>query len=166
MSLPRVYLETSFISYLAAALQQRNSSDVNTAHRQLASALWWKQHRDQFGLFISEAVSRECASGHPDAVRHRLQLLASAQILPINRETMELTARLVEPTGPLPRKAEADAAHIAYASVYECEYLLTWNFKHIANAFLQPTLYKIVNSYGYRPSVICTPEELMGDRDL
>ncbi len=79
---------------------------------------------------------------------------------------MELTARLVEPTGPLPLKAEADATHIAYASVYECEYLLTWNFKHIANAFLQPSLYKIVNSYGYRPSLICTPEELMGDRDL
>ncbi len=167
MSPPRVYLETSFISYLAAALQQRNSSDVNTAHRQMVSALWWTKQRDQFELFISEVVSRECAVGHSEAVRHRLELLASAQILPENREIMKLATRLVEPAGPLPRKADADATHIAFASVYECDYLLTWNFKHIANALLQPVLYKIVQSYGYQPSILCTPEQLLtGYRDL
>ena len=77
-----------------------------------------------------------------------------------------MTKRLVEPAGPLPRKAEADATHIAFASVYGCEYLLTWNFKHIANAILQPAVYKIVHSYGYPPSFICTPEQLMANRDL
>jgi hypothetical protein len=69
--------------------------------------------------------------------------------------------------GPLPRKAETDATHIAFASVYGCDYLLTWNFKHLANAFLQPTLNRMVQSYGYSPSFICTPEQLLaGDRDL
>jgi len=61
----------------------------------------------------------------------------------------------------LPRKADADATHIAFASVYECNYLLTWNFKHIANALLQPVLYKIVQSYGYQPPLLCTPEQLL-----
>lgn len=42
-----------------------------------------------------------------------------------------------------------------------CEYLLTWNFRHIANAMLEPVLYKIVNSYGYQPSIISTPEQLL-----
>ena len=165
--LPRVYLETSFISYLAAALQQRNSSDVNTAHRQLSSLSWWTRHRERFHLFMSETVLRECSTGHPDAVSHRLQLLAVAERLSNNQEIIELTARLVEPSGPLPRKAEADATHIAFASVYGCDYLLTWNFKHIANALLQPALNKIVQSYGYQPSIICTPEQLVaGYRDL
>ncbi len=53
MSLPRVYLETSFISYLAAALQQRHSSDVNTAHRQLSSLRWWAD-RDHFELLFQK----------------------------------------------------------------------------------------------------------------
>jgi predicted nucleic acid-binding protein len=167
LSRPRVYLETSFISYLAAARQQRHSSDVNTAHRQLTSLRWWTQHRGQFELFISEVVSKESATGHPEAVRNRLQLLAFAQILPEVSEIMELAKRLVEPIGPLPRKADADATHIAFASVYECDYLLTWNFKHIANALLQPALYRIVQSYGYQPPILCTPEQLLaGDRDL
>ncbi len=162
-----MYLETSFVSYLAAAIQQRASNDVNTSHRQLASLRWWTQHREQFGLFVSGTVLRECSTGHSDAVTHRLRVLASAELLADNHEIIELTARLVEPLGPLPRKAEADATHIAFASVYGCEYLLTWNFKHIANAMLQPALYKIVNSYGYQPSILCTPEQLIaGNRDL
>lgn len=161
LSLPRVYLETSFISYLAAALQRHKSSDVNTAHRQMASAQWWTQQGNHFELFISELVSRECAIGHPDAVKSRLRVLASTKILPEIREIMELAKRLVHPMGPLPRKADADATHIAFASVYECDYLLTWNFKHIANALLQPALYKIVESYGYQPPILCTPEQLL-----
>lgn len=167
MSRPRVYLETFYISYLATALQQRHSPDVNTAHRQTVSALWWIEHRQSFDLFISETVVRECSIGHPELVPHRLQILATAELLFNTREIIELTARLVEPIGPLPRKAEADATHIAFASVYGCDYLLTWNFKHIANAFLQPTLIRLVQSYGYSPSFICTPEQLLvGDRDL
>ena len=166
MSLQRVYLETSFVSYVASALQRCYSSDIDTAHREVASALWWTRYQIQFDLFISETVSRKCASGHPDTVRNHLPVLAAAQILPIRREIVELTARLVEPTGPLHRKAEVDATHIAYASVYQCEYLLTRNFECIATAFLQPIIYEIVNSYGYRSSLICTPEEFMGDRDF
>jgi hypothetical protein len=167
LSRPRVYLETSFISYLATALQQRHSSDVNTAHRQIVSALWWTRHRQEFDRFISETVVRECSGGHAEAVSHRLPILAEAELLGNTREIMELTARLVEPVGPLPRKAEADATHIAFASVYGCDYLLTWNFKHIANAFLQPTLHRMVESYGYTPAFICTPEQLLaGDRNL
>jgi hypothetical protein len=161
LSLPRVYLETSYISYLATAIQKRISIDVNTAHRQLSSLRWWTQHRQQFDLFISETVLKECSTGHQEAVENRLQVLNAAELLSDNREIMELTARLVEPAGPLPRKAEADASHIAFASVYGCDYLLTWNFKHIANAMLQPAFYKIVQSYGYQHSFICTPEQLL-----
>ena len=117
---------------------------MNTAHRQFVSALWWTKQREQFDLFISDVVERECAVGHSEAVQHRVKLLAAARILPDTREIMELAKRLVEPAGPLPRKAEADATHIAFASVYECDYLLTWNFKHIANALLQPVLYRII----------------------
>ncbi len=119
MSRPSVYLETSFTSYLVSGLQQRRSSDVNTAHRQLSSLRWWVD-RDQFELFISEVVSRECATSHPEAVRNRLQILAFASVLPEIQEILELAKRLVEPVGPLPRSADADATHIAFASAYEC----------------------------------------------
>ena len=41
---------------------------------------------------------------------------------------------------------------------------LTWNCKHIANATKRPLIEAICEASGYRPPIICTPEELRGDR--
>jgi hypothetical protein len=64
---------------------------------------------------------------------------------------------------PLPEKAIVDAAHIAVAAVAGMDFLLTWNFKHIANAVLRDRIEHICRTSGYKPPVICTPEELLGD---
>ena len=65
--------------------------------------------------------------------------------------------------GPIPAKAAGDAAHIAMATVYGCEYLLTWNCRHIANAELHRAIRRVVEEYGYDMPNLCTPEELMGE---
>ncbi|TVR59271.1 MAG: DNA-binding protein, partial [Candidatus Competibacteraceae bacterium] len=52
---------------------------------------------------------------------------------------------------------------IAIAAVHGADYLLTWNCKHIANARQRPIIEAICEASGYRPPVICTPEELLGD---
>src|SRR4051812_28922912 len=64
--------------------------------------------------------------------------------------------------GPIPRKAGGDAAHIAVATVYSCEYLLTWNCRHIANAELHRSIRRVLEQHGYEVPTLCTPEELLG----
>lgn len=54
-----------------------------------------------------------------------------------------------------------DAAHIAIATVNAMDYLLTWNFKHIANAVIRGKVEALCRSEGYVPPIICTPEELI-----
>ena len=63
----------------------------------------------------------------------------------------------------LPPKAADDALHIAVATVYGLDYLLTWNCRHIANAQIQKKLLQISNDAGYELPTICTPYELMGE---
>jgi predicted nucleic acid-binding protein len=63
----------------------------------------------------------------------------------------------------LPAKASDDALHIALATFYGIDYLLTWNCKHIANAQIQKKLAQISIEAGYELPTICTPNELMGD---
>lgn len=63
----------------------------------------------------------------------------------------------------LPPKASDDALHIAIATFYGLDYLLTWNCKHIANAQIQKKLAQISIEEGYELPTICTPNELMGD---
>ena len=63
--------------------------------------------------------------------------------------------------GAVPREAAADAAHIAVAVTNGVEYLVTWNFRHIANAALRVRIERVCREAGYEPPVICTPNELM-----
>jgi len=64
-------------------------------------------------------------------------------------------------SGLLPATADRDAAHIALASAYEMDILLSWNCRHIANAALQARLRRLADAAGFTLPVICTPEELM-----
>ena len=63
---PRVYIETTVISYLTA-LPSRDL--VLAAHQQLTSE-WW-QSRERFDLFVSEAVLQEAAGGDSVAAARR-----------------------------------------------------------------------------------------------
>lgn len=63
----------------------------------------------------------------------------------------------------LPKKAADDALHIAISTVNGMDYLLTWNFKHIANAETRTGVENICRQNGYQPPIICTPEELLGE---
>lgn len=56
-----------------------------------------------------------------------------------------------------------DAAHIAVAAANGADYLVTWNFRHIANATIRSQIEKACRQAGYEPPVICTPSELMED---
>ena len=65
---------------------------------------------------------------------------------------------------PLPTNALADAFHIAYSVVNGMDYLVTWNCRHIANAALRSKIEQVCLAAGYEPTVICTPDELLGER--
>lgn len=58
-----------------------------------------------------------------------------------------------------------DAIHIAVASAHGMDYLVTWNFKHIANPFIQDRLRKTVQDFGFHFPVMCSPEELLQNNE-
>ena len=65
----------------------------------------------------------------------------------------------------VPASEPRDAFHIAIAAVNGVQYLLTWNYKHIANASLRSRIEQVCRDAGFEPPVICTPEELKGVDD-
>jgi hypothetical protein len=65
---PKVYLETSVISYLTAWLSR---DLVKAAHQQITQE-WWNK-RTRFDLYISQVVLQEASSGDPEAARLRLE---------------------------------------------------------------------------------------------
>ena len=55
-----------------------------------------------------------------------------------------------------------DALHIAIAAVYRIRFLMTWNYKHIANAVIRDAINEACRTAGYQAPIICTPVELGG----
>ena len=155
---PKIYLETTIISYLAA----RPSKDLITAAHQQVTHDWWQHRRRDFDLFSSQLVIQESSAGDAAVAKTRLQLLSDISLVQVNVQCVSLARALVE-KGPIPDKAAVDALHIAIATVHGMDYLLTWNCKHIANAEMQTAVNRICRNAGYEPPVICTPEELSGD---
>ena len=150
------YIETSVVSYLTA----RPSRDVVIVARQQVTREWWRTARDRFHLAASELVIREARQGDPNAARARLMRLEGVTLLDATQEAEQLARELID-SGAVPSNAAVDAAHIAIAVTNRVDYLVTWNFRHIANAAMRTRIERACRSGGYEPPVICTPDELM-----
>lgn len=157
---PRVYVETSVLSYLTA-LPSRDL--VRAAHQQLTIE-WWAR-REQFELFVSEAVLAEIRKGDPVAAARRVAAAEGLQVLSATTEAQALAVALLR-AAVMPRKAAVDAAHVAIAAVHGLEFLMTWNCTHIANAVMRPKIEAVCREAGVVPPVICTPEELTIQEDI
>lgn len=79
----------------------------------------------------------------------------------ITPDTEALAARLLA-AHTMPRKAAADALHVAAAALGDVEYLLTLNCRHIANAHELPRIYELLDREGLGKMLICTPAEFLG----
>jgi len=75
-------------------------------------------------LYVSQLVLEEIRSGDPDAATQRLQSVVGLPLLLLNEAAVVLAETLTREM-PLPRKATAEALHIAIATVNGIDYLLT-----------------------------------------
>lgn len=153
-----VYIETSVISYLTA----RPSRDLIIAAHQQITHEWWENRRTAFQLYASQLVLTEASKGDVNASSKRMAILNDIELLELNKEANELAEIFINQK-IVSEKVGEDMLHIAVATVYGTDYLLTWNCRHIANAEIIKKISKICIEEGYEMPIICTPEELMGE---
>lgn len=150
-----VYVETTIISYLAA----RVSSELLQRARQEITWKWWNEERSAFRLVTSSVVLEEASGGDFEASRTRLELLEGLELISVTPDAERLAKALIT-RHALPQTALADALQIGVVAVHGVEYLLTWNFRHLANASTQAAIRRAICDLGFTPPEICTPEEL------
>lgn len=155
---PSVYVESSVISYLAA----RPSRDLVIAAHQQVTRQWWSDAGSRFDLVISPIVQEEVARGDAELARERLAAIKDLVVLAASDEVL---SRVREFTGRLglPEKALADLFHIAYAVVYEVDFLVTWNCAHIANPHVLRRLRDLSHDRSFFLPTIVTPDSLLED---
>lgn len=154
--MPTIYLEMTIPSYLVA----RPSRDrIVNAHQQITHE-WWRDAREHFDVYISEAVLTEIRVGDPDAAARRLAIVEGLPIVEINDEVRNL-AHVYAQRLDLPGRARADLPHIAFAVAYGMDYLITWNCVHIANRAVIHRLMEINSQLRRHTPIIVTPEEFL-----
>ena len=155
-----VYIETTVVGNLAG----RMHPDPLIASRQTVTRKWWATAGQVYQLLVSDIVIDECSAGDPSAARERLDEIEGLPRLDITDDARHL-ANALTASGAVPASEPRDALHIAITAVHGVQYLVTWNFKHIANATLRDRIESVCRDNGFEPPIICTPEEIAGDED-
>ncbi len=156
---PRVYIETSIISYLTA----RPSRDLMVHTNQMLAKEWWDERRKEFDVFVSEPVLNEIEKGDAQMAKLRMAAVKGVSVLRLNSEARELADEIISHR-ILPPRAAVDILHISIASVYKMDFLLSLNCRHIANAIIYKRVSKICSDLGYDPPMVCTVHQIM-DRE-
>ena len=152
------YIETTIPSLYTG----RPAQQLVEAARQNLTRIWWDNYRHEFDLVCSQTVLDECAEGDSEMAMKRIELLEGIPLIELSDDVITIAQMLVAKQ-IIPAKAADDAIHIAVASVHQIDYLVTWNCKHLANPRNWRRISDCVAGFGFRATVICTPEDLIGD---
>jgi hypothetical protein len=152
---PRIYIETTVISYLAA----RPARDVVSLARQEMSREFWLWAPSVYELCCSQLVIDEVSKGDAAAAERRLGYIKQCTLLPNDPLAADLARNLTR-IKAVPDTEPEDAAHIAIATLAQMKYIVSWNFSHMVGPQAKRQLEKAISSLGYEPSFLATPEEI------
>ena len=114
----------------------------------------------RFHLVLSPIVGDELEDA-PDSVNALFdELRRLGETVDVSEEAVRLQQAYLDASivGP---KWEADALHVAIATVWQCRLIVSWNFEHIVN-FQKIPLYNGVNlASGYGVVGIHSPQEVI-----
>ena len=146
-----LYLETSVIgAYL----------DNGEPFRRDLTIRWWEHELHEYRPFITPLVQRELERVSEPHRTGYLNLIKPLEQLEMLDEAAILAEGYIS-RGIFSRKYIADALHVALASVHKIDYLVTWNFGHLASVRKQARIRLFNTAAGFFVPMIVTPEFLV-----
>src|SRR5262245_48120694 len=123
----RVYIETTIPSFYHTL-----RSDPESIARMHWTRQWWSEFGPQFELCTSAAVILELQRGSKEKTAERLELISKLELLEITDAVEQIVQTYISRRA-MPNDPGGDALHLAIASHYRVNVLLTWNCRHLAN---------------------------------
>ena len=152
----RIYIETTIASFYY---------EVRTEPEMVARRNWTRRWFDAANagsdeLVTSLAAEAELEAGDFPSKADALALIANLPLLDLNDSVAEAVdayiAHMVMPNEPA-----GDALHLAAASFHRCDFLVTWNCRHIANASKFAHIRRVNGILGLGNPALVTPLELL-----
>ncbi len=147
-SLPRLYLDTSV-----------PSAYYNDRHRerQLVTQHIWHEKLPNYHLVISNITIKELGATKNRKRRRKLaELVREIEMFVLTQAAKTLADEYLKNL----IMTKNDASHAACATISGCEFLLSWNFTHLANDRSQQKINEINLNHGYKAITITSPYAL------
>lgn len=125
---PRVYIETTIPSYYH---ENRKTPEAVTWRK--ATRRWWDNYRSAYEVCTSALTLNELAVTPEPKAGLCIEMLRTVPILEETPEIADVIEYYIQHR-LMPADAGGDAGHLAFASVHNIDFLLTWNCRHLANA--------------------------------
>lgn len=155
----RIYIETTIPSFY---FEQRTEPSM-VARREWTRE-WWQFANLRNEMVTSEAVIEELFRGNFPARDDCLKLIKDLPLLTVERTIANIVQSYIS-LQAMPQDPAGDALHLALASYYRCDFLVTWNCKHLANANKFHHIKHVNDSLGIHYPILVTPLELLGDEN-
>lgn len=156
---PRVYIETSIPSFYHEA-----RSEAEMVARRQWTREWWDGLSDNYLLVTSVAVMDELGNGDYPNKEQAIALVRGLPLVPVEPAIAEIIEAYIRHK-VMPNDPVGDALHLALASFHKCDFLLTWNCRHLANANKFGHIRRVNTMLGLYVPLLVTPLELLGGQD-
>ena len=156
----RVYVETTIPSAYVST-----RTDPSSVHRCELTRAWWADQAPRYDVWISEAVVLELEQGDWPGKAAALEVVEPLPRVTVTEEAANVARRYVRER-LVPKNLQGDALHLALACVYEFDFLLTWNIRHLANPNKLAHLTVINRRLGLLTPQVVTPEALWLEDDI
>jgi hypothetical protein len=154
-----IYIETSVPSFYHETRPERDLQARRDWTRQ-----WWEMPKFEQELVIGLPVISELEETPQPKRGKLLALIAQFGVLPYSPEIAEIV-EVYFAHKIMPKEAQGDANHLALASFHNCDMLVTWNCKHLANANKFGHIHRVNALLGLRTPALVTPLQLLEEDD-
>jgi len=157
----KIYLDTSDINFLFS---------VQSPEKKEITLDFFENYVNLYDTYISDVVIAEI--NRTKEIEKRNLLLNAIKKYKIdiydviNNEIIDLADKYIL-AGIIPDSKLDDAQHIAFATYYEFDILLSWYFKHLANIKKQEQVNAVNFENGYKKQLkMCNPMEVIYDKGI
>ncbi|QVK19045.1 PIN domain nuclease [Mycoplasmatota bacterium] len=159
MPLKKLYLDTSIISHLDALDAQDKMRDTKK--------LWEYFIDSNYEIFLSNVIFdeiMECADPNKTLMLNQIKKIKYSLIN--ENEQSKLLVKEYLKCGVLTEKNIDDLRHVSLAVIFNCDYILSWNFKHLVNIRTIDKIKGINKLLGYKDINIIPPTMLIEEDDI
>lgn len=155
-----IYLDTSIINFLLAGdAPEKKEITIDLFDNYIAKNI--------YDVFISQFVFQEIGqTTDKEKKKNLLDIIAKYPMKPLiidDIPVIDSLADLYVSEGIIPVKKRMDALHVACCVLYKIDYLVSWNYRHLANVKKEKQIISLNFTQNYLHSLrIITPLELLG----